>query len=250
VGKSLRSEVRVFTDLTIASHSLAEMIVEEADKAVEKRGRFALALSGGKTPRILYNLLASEYSSRMDWAAAHLFWGDERWVPKDHPDSNFAMAYDTLVSKIPIPPQNIHRIPVEMETPERAADSYDKTLRAFFKEREEEISYTFDVTLLGVGKEGHTASLFPGNLVLEEESRWVVAVDAPSFFPPKNRITLTLPVINRSFAVFFLVSGAEKRKIVSLILEDPERARESYPAAMVHPKEKLVWYVGEDAYYG
>jgi len=248
MGESLKPEIRVFTDLENASHSLAEMIVEEACNAVEKRGRFGLAFSGGKTPRVLYNLLASEYSSRIDWAAVHLFWGDERWVPKDHPDSNFAMAYDTLVSKIPIPPQNIHRIPVEMETPEKAADSYEKTLRAFFKEREEEISHTFDVTLLGVGKEGHTASLFPGNSVLEEESRWVAAVDAPSFFPPKNRITLTLPVINRSFAVFFLVSGAEKRKVVSLILEDPERARESYPAAMVHPKERLVWYLSEDAY--
>jgi len=245
MGESLRPEVYVFTDLTNASHSLAEKIVEEAGEAIEKRGRFALALSGGKTPSFLYHLLASEYSARIDWPAIHLFWGDERCVPQNHPDSNFAMAYETMISKVPLPPQNIHRVTSEIQTPERAAESNEKVLREFFNDSDKETSPTFDVILLGVGEDGHTASLFPGSPALEEKSRWVVAVDAPPSYSPKKRITLTLPVINKSISVFFLVSGSEKRTVLKSILEEPGR---HFPAAMVQARRKIIWYVDEGVF--
>jgi 6-phosphogluconolactonase len=248
MGESIKPEVNVFPSLEQASRFLAEKIVEEANEAVEKRGQFTLALSGGKTPRLLYGLLAGEFSTKIDWTAVHFFWGDERCVPLDHPDSNFALAYDTLVSKIPIPPQNIHRITAEIEIPEKAAESYEKTLREFFKDSEEQASPTFDVILLGVGEDGHTASLFPGSLELKKRNHWVAAVNAPSFLLPQNRITLTFPLINRSRAVFFLVSGAEKSRVLKSILEEPDKARKLYPAAMVQARTKLIWYVDEDAF--
>jgi len=222
--------------------------VKEADEAVKKKGRFLLALCGGNTPRFLYSLLASEYAKNIEWNAVHLFWGDERYVSKDQPESNFAMAHDTLISKVPLPPQNVHRINTEGETPERAAESYEKILRGFFEEVEGEAFQTFDVTLLGMGKDGHTASLFPENLVIEEKSRWVAEVDAPPSILPQSRITLTLPVLNKSRAVFFLVSGAEKSMVLRSILEEPDKARRHYPAAMVQARRKLVWYVDEEAF--
>jgi len=248
MGESLKPEIRVFTDLENASHSLAEKIVEEAGEAVAKRGRFTLALSGGKTPGLLYSRLASEYSTKIEWPAVHLFWGDERYVPQEHPDNNFAMAYPALISKIPLPPQNIHCINTGLENPGKAADTYEEILREFFRDSEAEDFPTFDVILLGMGKDGHTASLFPGSPVLDEKNRWVVAVQAPSSFSPKNRITLTLPVINKSISVFFLVSGSEKASVLKSILEEPDTAGKLYPAAMVKARRKLIWYVDEVAF--
>jgi len=132
-----------------------------------ERGYFTLALAGGQTPRSLYRLLAREYRERIPWPQVHLFWGDERCVPPDDPDSNFAAAHETLISKVPLPSQNIHCIPTEIGPPEKAADVYEQVLREFF----EGTSPTFDVVLLGVGEDGHTASLFPGDPVLQERKR-------------------------------------------------------------------------------
>jgi 6-phosphogluconolactonase len=250
MGESLRPEVIIFPNLEKASHSLAEKLTEEASTAVGKQGQFTLALSGGKTPRLLYNLLAREYKNKVEWQAVHLFWGDERCVPQNHPDSNFSLAYETLISKIPLPPQNIHSLKTGLENPRKAADTYEEILKEFFRDSETENFPTFDAILLGMGKDGHTASLFPGSPVLDEKNRWVVAVEAPSSFSPKNRITLTLPLINRSRAVFFLVSGSEKSRVLKSILEEPDKARRNYPAAMVQARKKLIWHVDEDAYYG
>jgi 6-phosphogluconolactonase len=155
------------------------------------------------------------------------------------------MAYETMISKVPLPPQNIHRATSEIQTPERAAESYEKVLRGFFNDSDEETSLTFDVILLGIGEDGHTASLFPGSPALEEKSRWVVAVDAPPFFSPKKRVTLTLPVINKSISVFFLVSGSEKRLVLKSILEEPGR---HYPASMVQARKELIWYIDEGVF--
>lgn len=246
--ESLKPEVHVFHNLENASRALADTIVKEADEAVKKKGRFLLALCGGNTPRFLYSLLASEYAKNIEWSVVHLFWGDERYVPKDHPESNFAFAYHNLISKVSLPAQNIHRINTEGETPERAAESYEKILREFFEEAEGEAFQTFDVTLLGMGKDGHTASVFPESLVIKEKSRWIAAVDAPPSILPQSRITLTLPALNTSGAVFFLVSGAEKSVVLRSILEEPDKARRHYPAAMVQARRKLVWYVDEEAF--
>jgi 6-phosphogluconolactonase len=175
-------------------------------------------------------------------------------VPTDHPDSNFAMAFRALVSKAPISPQNVHRIPVEAGSPEDVAEAYERILRKFFRfsdrsdaSHQGESFPSFDLVLLGVGKDGHTASLFPGNQALEERKRWVAAVDHPRGSPSVPRITLTLPVINGAQCVLFLVSGIGKREILRSILEAPDSAAQRYPAARVSPQGKVVWMIDEGA---
>jgi 6-phosphogluconolactonase len=243
MGESVKPEVHSFKTLRDASLALAERIVETSRVAIEEHGQYTMALSGGKTPEFLYSLLASEFSERMGWNSIHLFWGDERFVPQDHPDSNFRMAYHAWISKVPIPRQNIHRIPTETETPEEAARFYEKTLKEFFNPPDNKSIPAFDAILLGVGTDGHTASLFPGSRVLGEKSRWVVSVEAPPSVFPKKRITLTLPLINSSREVFFFAFGDEKKNVLSKIFKEPEKAKKVYPAAMVKAQERLLWYV-------
>ncbi|MGD8534917.1 MAG: 6-phosphogluconolactonase [Candidatus Aminicenantes bacterium] len=248
MGESVKPEIHAFDTLRDASRALAERIVETARAAVDERGQFSMALSGGRTPELLYNLLANEYSDMMGWNAIHLFWGDERYVPPDHPDSNFRMAHHAWISKVPIPPENIHCMQTEKETPEKAAESYERILIEFFKASEKMPDTTFDVMLLGIGIDGHTASLFPGSPALSEKGRWVVSAEAPASVFPKKRITLTLPVINNSREVFFLAFGEEKKNVIKAILEEAERARRAYPAAMVSARERLLWYVDKNVY--
>ena len=202
-----------------------------------------MALSGGKTPELLYGFLADEHADKMEWKSVHLFWGDERYVPQYHPDSNFRMAHQAWISKVQIPQQNVYRMHTEEKTPKKVAESYEKVLVDFFKASEEALDTAFDVILLGLGADGHTASLFPENEVLAEKSRWVVAADAPPSVFPKKRITLTFPLINISREVIFLAFGEEKRNIIRTILEEPEKAAKIYPAAMVKPRERLLWFV-------
>lgn len=239
----MNPEVHAFDTLRDASLAVAERIAETARVAIAKRGRFSLALSGGKTPELLYGFMADEYADRMEWKSVHLFWGDERYVPQDHPDNNFRMAHQAWISKVQIPPQNVYRMHTEEKNPEKAAESYEKILVDFFRDSDEKSGATFDVTLLGLGVDGHTASLFPGSPVLIEKCRWVVAVDAPSSVFPKKRITLTLPLINSSRDVIFLALGEEKKSVIHTILNEPERAKKIYPAARVNAREKLLWYV-------
>jgi 6-phosphogluconolactonase len=240
--KSVRPKIRFYPNLDKASRAVAENLVEMAQAVVREKGRFTLALAGGDTPRHLFSLLASAYSNRIPWSSIHLFWSDERYVPRTHPDSNFAMAFDALISKVSIPPQNVHRIPTETESPEKAATTYEELLREFFPD---EATHTFDLMLLGMGEDGHTASLFPCPPLLEEKERWVSVVTAPSATRSRIRITLTLPVINKASSIFFLVSGARKMIVVKSILKDYEAASKLYPAAMVHPIDRLVWFVAD-----
>lgn len=244
--ESVKPEVHASDNLRDASRALAERIAETAGVAVKERGRFTMALSGGRTPELLYSLLANEYADRMEWNAIHLFWGDERYVPTVHPDSNFRMSHQAWISKVPIPPENVHRIQTEKETPEKAAESYERTLVEFFRASKKVPDTTFDMMLLGIGTDGHTASLFPGSPALLEKSQWVVSVDAPPSVFPKKRITLTLPLINSSREVIFLALGEEKRNIIRTILEEPEKAVKTYPAAMVKARERLQWYVDKN----
>ena len=242
MAESRSPDVRVFPDLHKASQALAERLVELARDVLAAKGRFALALSGGKTPRYLYTFLARECSSEVSWERAHLFWSDERCVSQESKDSNYAMAYNALISKVPLPSQNIHRIPAEINPSEKAAGNYEQMIREFFKPEEEE-SFLFDAMILGVGEDGHTASLFPESSALAEKSHWVLAVNAPPSFSPQKRITLTLPLINRSRSIFFLVSGTKKREVVGEILKNPETARRLYPAALIHPLGSVAWYI-------
>lgn len=255
----MKPGIQRYPNLEALSYAAAEFTCRLAEESVEKHGSFTVALSGGNTPRPMYEALArSPFNTRMPWRDIHLFWGDERCVPSDHPDSNFANAFRTLISKVPVPSQNVHRIPAELNPPEDAAKAYEKILGEFFGSFVKTVRHSqamsggqpfpsFDLILLGVGKDGHTASLFPNDHALNERKRWVVSVRDPSSCPPVPRITLTLPVINSAECVLFLVSGAEKREVIRSILEDSGPVTRSYPAARVNPEGRVVWLIDEGA---
>lgn len=254
----MRYNVRCYPNIHELSRAAAAFICELAKGFVSKQGIVTIVLSGGNTPRTLYEDLArSPFDSVVPWRQIHLFWGDERCVPADSPDSNFFMAYQTLISKVPVPSRNIHRIPGEVESPEEAAEAYEQALRDFFRQLrnngthplssgESDLLPFFDLMLLGVGKDGHTASLFPGEDVLDEKERWVAAVSSQNAKAPLDRITLTLPVINRASLVVFLVSGPGKKQTVRAILDDQEKASQLYPAARVKPRGPVIWFIDSE----
>ena len=243
-----KPEIRSYSSLSELSLAAAEFVAELAEARIKERGVFTFVLSGGTTPRLLYEKLSREpYASRLDWQHTHLFWGDERCVPSDSPDSNYSLALQTLISKVDVPPSNIHRIPTATGTPEAVAEEYETTLRKFFQPSAASDPSTyfpsFDLFLLGMGADGHTASLFPGDKALEERTSWVVAVEGSSASPPVPRITLTFPVINEAKCLLFLVSGPNKLKVLQEILNSPHTA--IYPAAQVQPLGKLLWFIDE-----
>jgi 6-phosphogluconolactonase len=243
----MQSNIQHYATLQAMSRAAAEFVGQLAEESVKQRGRFTVALSGGNTPRMLYAYLAqAPYAQKIPWSQTHLFWGDERFVPANHPDSNFAMASQALIKHAPIPPQNVHRVITEHFVPEEAADMYENTLRERFEafvSLSAEGLPAFELILLGMGKDGHTASLFPDSPVLNEKKRWVAATPVPNLVPQVRRITLTFPVINAARNVIFLVTGPEKQPIVQAILDAPEKARELYPAAKVEPRGTLYWFL-------
>lgn len=237
--------IRVLEDLPALTEAAAEEIARRAEDAIASRGRFTIALSGGSTPKPAYARLAeAPYRDRIDWSRVHVFWGDDRHVPPDHPDSNFGMAHDALLSKVPLPPDNIHRMRAEKPDAERAADEYAWTLRSAF-DLDEGQWPRFDVVLMGIGEDAHTASLFPGSDAVRERSRLVIAPWVGSL--GTFRITLTLPVFNHSACALFLVSGEEKAEALRNVLEgdlQPDR----FPAQGVRPESgDLVWLVDRAA---
>jgi 6-phosphogluconolactonase len=235
--------VREFADLGSASLALAAAIAEAAARADRARGRFALALSGGETPMRLFETLSGEFRDKIPWDSTHLFWADERFVPAHHPASNYREAREALIAKVPIPAAQVHRVPVEIKPPALAASVYERRLKRFFPGGGgSPPGRTFDVIVLGVGADGHTASLFPGSPALQEGARWVRSVLAPAEAPPRRRITLTLPAINSSREAFFLSAGPEKKKILDDLVSDPAGATRRYPAGRVHAVERTVWF--------
>ena len=237
--------LRIADDLTQLSQTAAEKFVRAARLAVEARGRCAVALSGGATPRLLYSLLAQPpYGDALPWERLAFFWGDERCVPPDHPESNYRMAWESMLSRVPVPRENVFRVPTELATPEAIADSYETTLRSFFRTADGHIP-RFDIVLLGMGPDGHTASLFPGNPTLEERELLV----APTFAEHLGayRITVTLPLINQARSALFLVAGADKRAVLAAVLKGDQ----SYPAARVQPVDgELTWLIDRRAWGG
>jgi 6-phosphogluconolactonase len=211
------------------------------DLAIASSDRFAICLSGGSTPRRLYQLLAeSPYREALPWDRLHWFWGDERFVPWDHPDSNYGMVRAALLARAPIPPQNIHGIPTG-GTPEEAARAYERALMTYYgSESLDPARPLFDVMILGLGPDGHTASLFPGTAALEERRRWAVEVVGAK---PEVRITLTYAPIESSRQAAFLVAGADKREVLTRGLAGDQ----ALPAARVHPVGNLTWFVDEAA---
>ena len=216
----------------------ARHVAEVAGRAVRERGRFCLALSGGSTPVGVYRRLSrAPYAPGLDWENIHLFWGDERMVPHDHEHSNMAMVRKTgLLDRVPA--ENIHPVPVGRDLdPVRAAREYDRLLGDFFQGPP-----CFDLCLLGMGPDGHTASLFPGHPSLALADAWAAPESEPGTEPRVPRVTLTLPALNASREVLFLVAG--KDEMVRNVLEEAEAGNPSLPAAMVRPKsENLFWYV-------
>jgi 6-phosphogluconolactonase len=222
----------------------AEETVLAANEAIAQRGRFTIALSGGSTPKSLFTLLASNARSSLNWERTFFFWGDERHVPPDNPDSNYLMAQETLLAKVPVPPANVFRVLAENPDADSAALSYEQTLRKFFALEPGQFP-RFDLILLGMGPDGHTASLFPETAALQEKSRLVVANWVEKL--KTSRITLTLPVLNAARCVAFLVSGMDKAAVLRTVLQSDAPA-EQYPSKLVQPTDgKLIWFVDRAA---
>jgi 6-phosphogluconolactonase len=232
-------ENRAYETAEALARNVAEWLCSLA-RASE--GAFAISLSGGSTPRRLYELLATpEIAARFPWSRVHWFWGDERFVPHDHPDSNYGMARDAFLSRVPVPEDNIHAIPTEGLSPEQAAAAYEATLKLFYgADTLASDRPLFDVTLLGIGDNGHTASLFPGRPELRETRRWVVAVIGAE---SEARITLTYPAIDSSREVAFVVTGKAKRGVVARA----QAGDRALPAAMVRPVGHLHWFTDSAA---
>jgi 6-phosphogluconolactonase len=234
-------KIAIVTDMNALASAAAEFFVAQAQASIQARGRFAVALSGGSTPRQLYERLAQfDLASLVNWEAVHLFWGDERCVPPNHPDSNYRMARESL--RVPVPEQNIHRVYGEI-APEAAAEKYENELRSFFGDVPR-----FDLILLGLGDDGHTASLFPSSPTLHEQTRWAAAVAHETPPPPLvPRVTLTLPVINAARQIVFLVSGAGKAERLAEVLHAPTESH-SLPASMIRPGNgEILWLVDKSA---
>jgi 6-phosphogluconolactonase len=239
----MKLDARVLPDLVSLSRAVLEETFPIIQEAVTKRGRFAIALSGGHTPGKMYSLWAQteQYRNKTPWDRVHLFWSDERCVPADDPRSNYRMARETLISQVPIPAENVHPMPTNLSSPEECARAYETELLKFFGSEPP----AFDVQLLGIGDEGHTASLFPGSPALGEKVRWVAAVRVAA--EPPQRITLTPVVLNQGRNTFFLVAGEGKRAILSAIRDEPASQPSQYPAARIHPAREPVWFLDQAA---
>lgn len=237
--------LRTFHDLEGMSKAAAWELVHCADEAVTVRGRFTVSLSGGSTPKRLYQLLTSEpFRGQVDWGRVEVFWGDERCVPPDHPESNYRMAHEAMLKHLPIPPEHIHRMEAERSDLDAAARDYEAALARVFGTSSGGEPPAFDLMLLGMGSNAHTASLFPHTQALEETSRWVVPNHVPELHT--DRMTMTRPILNRSRVVLFLVAGADRAGPLAEVIvgpSDPKRL----PAQFIQPDGQLLWYLDRAA---
>jgi 6-phosphogluconolactonase len=239
-------DIQIVENGEAVSRTAAEMMVGLVLKKLESEETFAVALSGGSTPKNMFAILASDAAlrNRMPWGRVHFFWGDERHVAPDHTDSNYRMANETLLSRVPVPSENIHRIRAENPDAGKAAEDYEQELRGFFKLETEQLP-PFDCVFLGMGSDGHTASLFPGTKALHERERLVVPNWVAKF--QSYRITLTTPVLNNAAIVIFLVSGEEKAEPLRVVLEG-QKQTDRFPSQLVEPTHgKLLWIVDQAA---
>lgn len=233
--------IRVYNDLEALSRAAADIFTLESRQASRICGRFCVALSGGETPRRLYELLASSpYRERIHWDVVHIFWSDERYVPEDDPRNNARMARQTLLEHVPIPPDHIHPISCS-DSPQNTATQYEQELRQFFSTS----NPNFHLILLGLGANGHIASLFPHTPVLNEKVKWVSEVFVKEL--GMYRITFTAPYINQAGQVVFLVSGADKAQVLETVLEGAYQPHE-LPAQLIRPNgTQPIWLVDKAA---
>jgi 6-phosphogluconolactonase len=237
-------EIRTLTTPQQLFAAAAEEVVRAANDAVSKRGRFTIALSGGSTPKSLFNLLATNARTVLPWDRTLFFWGDERHVPPTDPDSNYRMADEAMLAKIPVAKENIFRMATENPDAAAVAEAYEQTLRKVFELQPGQVP-VFDLILLGMGPDGHAASLFPGTDGLREKSRLVIANWVEKL--KTSRLTFTLPVLNAARCVAFLVSGLDKAPALHAVLEG-DAPGEQYPSKLIQPADgKLIWFVDRAA---
>ncbi len=238
---TVQPRIDVSPDFEGLARRVAQWIV---DLACATPGRFAIALSGGSTPKRLYQLLAAPpLVKAMPWQRVHLFWGDDRFVPWDDPNSNYGMARDAMIAHVPIPPQNVHGIPFE-GAPQTAAAAYERVLKEYYgAETLDPARPLFDVVLLGMGPDGHTASLFPGKPALDETWYWATGVPEPGLAPFVPRVTLTYPALESARSVAFVAAGADKTTMMRRVLA----GERELPSARVSPVGELVWFVDRAA---
>lgn len=234
--------LKTFADIGALDHAAAQEIIRIAASAVAQRGSCRIALAGGRTPRRVYRLLATgQFRSQVEWERLELYWGDERCVPPDHPASNYLMVNDALISAVPIPAAAIHRIRGELE-PDQAARLYEQELLHALRRT----SLTFDLVLLGMGGDGHTASLFPDTPDLEHCDRLVIATQSP--VPPVHRVSLSLRALNDAYSTMILVAGKEKAGALARVIAGAARTDRPLPAALVNPSGgDLRWLVDRAA---
>ncbi|GAB3537743.1 6-phosphogluconolactonase [Pontibacter brevis] len=234
--------LKIFKDKDQLSKAAAKLFVRKAQEAVQQNGRFTVALTGGSSPVQLHNLLAQQpYLEQVPWDKTFVFWGDERWVPLTDDRSNARMAFETFLNKVPVPAEQIYPMWQEDTEPEAFAKKYEQLLQQHFNQQ----SPRFDLILLGMGHDGHTASLFPGTEVLHETSRWVQAY----YLEPQSmyRVTLTAPLINQARTICFLTFGSNKAPALYEVLEG-ERNIEKYPSQLIQPEQgEVIWMVDESA---
>jgi 6-phosphogluconolactonase len=241
----VKGEIQVFPDVHAIAKRAGENIVEAAAAAVKQHGRFTISLAGGSTPKTLYALLASDaFRSQIPWDKTYLFFGDERHVPPDHPDSNFRMASESLISKLSLKPEQVNRIKGEYEDANKAALEYEQVLRSFFKLTPGQLP-RFDVLLIGMGDEGHALSLFPGTKALHDNGRLVMSNWIGKLYT--ERVTITAPVANHSALAMFMVTKADKALALKGVLEGPYEP-EQLPSQLIQPTNgKLLWLVDATA---
>ena len=243
VGPEHRT-IEIVSDGAALADAAAAHFVTQAEQAIALRGRFTVALAGGTTPNVLYERLATAFRDTVPWQAIPFFWGDERHVPPTHPDSNFRAANAAMLAKVPVPEAHVHRILGELPSAAAAASDYERTLRRAFA-LDGVVLPVFDLVLLGLGPDGHTASLFPGGDAMRQTERLVLAPWVETF--RTYRITLSLPVLNRASLVVFLVSGAGKADVLHAVLEGPNRP-DALPAQAVRPSNgQVIWLVDRAA---
>ena len=242
----MEREIRILPDGAAIAKRAAQEFVQAATLAVREKGSFNAVLAGGSTPKALYSLLVNDPTlrSQVPWDKIHLFFGDERHVAPDHPDSNFRMATESMISKSPLKPEQVTRIKGEYPDAEQAALEYEMALRDYFKLKDGEYP-RFDLVLAGMGNEGHTLSLFPGTKALHADGRLVARNWIGKLYT--ERITLTAPAASNSAEVIFMVTGADKALALKAVLEGPFEP-EQLPAQLLQPKNgKLLWLVDSAA---
>lgn len=239
-------EIRILADANSIAQTAAAEFLEAARGAVREKDSFTVALAGGSTPKALYELLATNplLQAKVPWSKIEFFFGDERHVPPDNAESNFRMANEAMFGKAPLEPKQVHRIKAEKRNAAQAAEEYEQELRTSFKLQAGQLP-RFDLVLLGMGPEGHTASLFPGTKALREEHRLVVSNWVGKLYT--DRITLTPPVLNDAARVIFMVHGEEKAPALKAVLEGPYEP-DQLPAQLIRPKlGKVLWLVDPSA---